>query len=348
MKAAIIELNHYHDEILPTLVYCLNRLGVAPDVYVPRRAARNNAFAFTNELRYRLRLTDGLARLRGTPARFSRYDLLVMNSIEPASVLRSAVRFREPTLAIVHNAGLLEEDEYLRYFDAPVRRPLVLGRHIAANLAPDMVDSWVAPVFMGDVPRPRQSGTGAIRLCVQGNVEFKRRDYGSLIAALAEISAERAGLQVRVVGRSGYSDGEAVRKMVRDRGLADVFSFSDDELSHSAFRSLVADSDFILPLLDPETGTLVPYYKTKLTSSMSMAVGIGVIPVSEAHLAKLYQVDRAAVTYPAGGLASGIREAMSLSTSERADRERNLADIREDVLQASVRNFAAALQRINV
>ena len=83
MKCALIEFNHYHDETLPSLVLMLNRLGIEPDVYVPRRAARKNAFVFATSLKYRLLIIDGIGRIRGTPTRAAKYDLAVLSSIEP-------------------------------------------------------------------------------------------------------------------------------------------------------------------------------------------------------------------------------------------------------------------------
>src|SRR2546429_581326 len=123
MRIALIELNAYHDEVLPTLVYLLNALGIIPDVYMPREAIRNDAFSFAKELQYGLFSTDGVGgRLRGTPSRRRRYDALIVNSLEPREHLRRLARSSQPTIGVVHNASLLVDDaEHRAFFEVESR-----------------------------------------------------------------------------------------------------------------------------------------------------------------------------------------------------------------------------------
>lgn len=355
MRVAVVEYNYWHDEILPTVVYAFNRLGAVPDVYVPSRAARKDAFAHAPSLRYRLRLIDDpsrvrdrLARIRGTPARYGRYDVLFVNSIEPAAALEAAASVDLPTIALIHNANLLEDDvTYRAFFAGPARQPLFLGRHVARNLGQRFGQGWLAPVFLGDAPVDA-ARDGRQRLCVSGNVEFVRRDYASLLEAIAELAPERSDFIVQVVGRSDSRDGRDLRERIAVRGLTDRFTFTSGEIGHGRYLSMVGSSDFILPLIDSGSGSLASYFEVKITSSMSMAIGLGVIPIADARLADLYQVGDVAVTYGPGDLADGIRAALGLPSAERVERRRRLFEIRADALEASVRNLAAALDRLGV
>ena len=237
MKVAVVEFNLHHDEILPSIVYALNELGVEPDVYVRVRAARRNAFAWAPRLRYRLETIDATttsgrvrARIRGTPSRFRRYDALVMNSIEPADVLDAAARIDLPTVAIVHNADQLGADaRYARFLADPSRRPMFLAPHIAASVGSAPGQDWLAPVYFGEVDEPDPSPDDRTTLCVQGNVQFIRRDYATFLAALEMLAHERTDFKVRIVGRSHWKDGRELRAQIDALGLSDRFVFTPPE-----------------------------------------------------------------------------------------------------------------------
>ena len=52
MKCAVIEWNNHHDEVVPSLVYGLNRLGIVPDVVLSEdRAIKKNAFSYATDSR---------------------------------------------------------------------------------------------------------------------------------------------------------------------------------------------------------------------------------------------------------------------------------------------------------
>ncbi len=310
MKVAVVEFNFYHDQVLPTVVYALNELGHKPDVYVTSRAAATNAFVLTHGLKYRLRLIDHaspiqgrLVRLRGTPARYGRYDLLFMNSLEPRTLLKRASRIDLPTLGFVHNANLLQDDaEYGRFFASPTRRPMYLGRHVARGLGAQHASAWIAPFYLGSPTDPPDVGDGRQRLCVAGNVEYVRRDDAALLDAVVDLAAERSDFVVRIVGRSGARDGRDLRARIAARGLGDRFTFTDGEIPYAEFLSLLATSDFILPLIESDVPAFAPYLSVKVTSSMLMAAGLEVIPIADARLARLYGVEDGAVSYEPGGL----------------------------------------------
>ena len=79
-----------------------------------------------------------------------------------------------------------------------------------------------------------------------------------------------------------------------------------------------------------------------------MSIGLRVIPIAEASLAGLYGVGEAAVTYGSGRLLDGIRQALEMSASERADRVALLGGVRSDALTTSVANVARTLEQLGV
>ena len=232
MRCALVEFNHYHDEVLPTFVWLLNRLDITPDVYMVERSARRRAFARSEGLRYRIRAVETMDRLGGLDWRRRRYDLAIVNSMEPPENLGRAAGLGVPVLGVVHNAHLLQDDAaYRAFFAARDHRPLVLGQHIAEQVGASAgAPWWISHVVFGAPPREARTPGGPTIFAVSGNVEFARRNYDSLLDAATTLAGEDAEFvvedrrPVHVRGREGVPRGgrvawprEPVRVLARAR-----------------------------------------------------------------------------------------------------------------------------------
>jgi hypothetical protein len=348
MRCALVEFNDYHDEVLPTFVWLLNRLAITPDVYMVERSERRRAFARSRTLRYRARSVETMDRLSGLAWRLRRYDLAIVNSMEPPEILGRVARMGVPVLGVVHNAHLLLDDAaYRAFFAAPDRGPLVLGQHIAERLGESAgAPWWISHVVFGAPKRePRTPGSPTI-FAVSGNVEFARRDYDALLEAAGALAAEDAPFGVRIVGRSTARDGKAFREAVESRGLGGRFEFSPGEIAHPRFFKLIADSDFSLPLIDTSRETFRAYLETKLASSVPFAIGLGVPIVASAPLATAYGIEGTGPAYPDGGLTGAMRQAISSTEEERSGWREAVATKRDAILEASLTNLRAAISAV--
>ena len=346
MRCALIEYNHYHEETLPTFVQLLNALGIEPDVYMVPRSRRRRPFALTSDLRFRERRAERIDWLLGLPFRLRRYELLIVNSMEPASNLERLGGSRTPLLGVMHNTELLSTDPaYGAFFANPKRQPLVLGRHIANHLAREGRSvRWILHVSFGR-PEPARA-EGPTIFAVSGNVEFTRRNYDSLLDAVAALVAEGTPMRIRIVGRSTTRDGRTLREEIARRNLASAFELSDREVPHPEFLQLLASSDFALPLLDHSADRLRAYFETKLASSIPFAIGLGVPLVIHRELAAAYGVEACGVGYDDGGLAEAMRTAVASSEQERAGWKAALESARADLLAASLANLREAIDEV--
>ena len=348
MRCALVEFNDYHDEVLPTFVWLLNRLDIVPDVYMVERSARRRAFAKSRGLRYRARSVETMDRLGGLAWRLRRYELAIINSMEPPEILGRVARLGVPVLGVVHNAHLLSDDAaYRDFFAAPDRGPLVLGQHIAEQVgAAAGAPWWISHVVFGVTKlEPRMPG-GLTIFAVSGNVEFARRDYDALLDAAEALAAEDAGFLVRIVGRSTSRDGKALREAVEARGLADRFEFSPGEIAHPRFFKLIADSDFSLPLIDTSRDTFRAYLETKLASSVPFAIGLNVPLVASAAIVRAYGIEGTGPAYRDGGLTEAMRRATASTDEERSAWREALVAKRDAILEASLANLRAAIAAV--
>src|SRR5947207_13853933 len=98
MRCALVEFNPFHDEVLPTFTWLLNRLGIEPDVYLVERSARRRPFGRSEGMRFRIRSVEWMDRLWGLPFRLRRYQLMIVNSMEPAAILDRVAGLDVPLL----------------------------------------------------------------------------------------------------------------------------------------------------------------------------------------------------------------------------------------------------------
>jgi len=298
-------------------------------------------------MRFRIRSVEWMDRLWGLPFRLRRYQLMIVNSMEPAAILDRVAGLDLPLLGVVHNPSLfLEDAAYRAFFAAPQRRLVVLGEHIARNLAPSPGPvPWISHVVFGPARRdldPLRPTT----FVVSGNVEFQRRNYDALLEAASALSAEEQPFRIRIVGRSWTPDGKTFHREVDARGLADRFEFSRGEIDHPQFFDLVAGSDFSLPLIDATYERFRSYLETKLASSVPFAIGLGVPLVSHEELVRAYRVEGTGPAYEDGGLPDAMRRAIASDAAERAAWRTAIAAKREAILGASLANLRDAIATV--
>ena len=233
---------------------------------------------------------------------------------------------------------------------------VVMARHIVRAVPESFPAHWMLPVVhVNDATANQWPEPEAKRqVCVQGFVDFKRHNYKSLLDALAELRT--AGLQnwqVHIVGRNHIPAGKLLRKQVAERGLAAYFSFSRrpficTDVSYKNFYKIIAQTEFLLPLVDGAGQVYSAYLTEKLSSAVIVAMGLGRIPVLHAKLAALYGIEDAAVAYPDGGLADALRRAFGLAPERLLALRAALWKKRTEELLASRESIRLALHELGL
>jgi glycosyltransferase involved in cell wall biosynthesis len=126
---------------------------------------------------------------------------------------------------------------------------------------------------------------------IQGTVQADRRDYAALFEALEDIKRNRpdvsSAIAVYVIGRTTFS-GKQLLQQLKDAAKEDLIYHIKTVESDNMYLSLMRKSDVILPLAHRHIPGHRPYFETKLTSSISLALALGVPVIAQYEFFAFY------------------------------------------------------------
>lgn len=365
---AIIEAHKFHDELLPTAVTVLRDLGFRCRLFLSSTPVEKGILRYSGtesgavqpafgERRDQtlLRRAYHLAR-RAILGRGYREQRLVtwvnqhcaaawVNSLDTDTGRRIAASLRIPVLGVVHNARRIVPEGQRSGMGF---QPFVLANHISDFLRSSQVESRVFhPIHLGSSSDLSLSDKS--RFCVQGNFEFSRRNYTSLLSALDHLTKNPPGeaFLVRVVGRRNL-DLTRFEDWVGRCGAREHFEVFDDVLAYSDYYGRIRECEFILPMIDRSACQYWAYYEDTASSTINLAIAFGVIPVVNKELAMIYGIEEACVLYEGDLLELGMRQALELEPGERLEKRKHLREIRDRWYQKTKSEITEALAECGV
>lgn len=113
---------------------------------------------------------------------------------------------------------------------------------------------------------------GELWITIPGQVEQHRRDYETLIRAVAS-ARNLINTQFLFLGRSDgkNADGIALKELCRELGVAAQFKFWDGFVANETFHSYLKQSDIIMPLIHPGNDGYEKYLKYQISGSYNLA-----------------------------------------------------------------------------
>ena len=352
MRCAVLEFTRSHTITLPLLVRILNDLGEKPDVYLRDDVIAGRPFAASTKLRFRLRRAQGLrAVFPGLTRRLRSYDLLVANTLEHRAAFATLSRLSVPTLALVHNLDLVAQDkDYMDYFGHPRRHPLVLSHHIHAAATRRLNPGFIAPVLEVD-PYPFDAPRAGYTLfCVQGQLEYSRRNYPALLDAVEGLVREGyRRFATLVLGRTDKPDSRVFRRSVEKRALRSFVHLSVHDIPTPDFYRFLSLSHFVLPLVDRSNDALIRYFRSKVTTSLFVTLGMGIPWVADAEFACACDLRGCAIAHRDGRLMEGMKNAMEIREHHPdgyKELRKALLAKKINLIEESTRSVRAAISQV--
>jgi L-rhamnose mutarotase len=350
LKCAIVEYEDYHDQVIPSMVYALNKLGVAVDVYLTQNAMENRVFCYdVEDFSYTIKPIEGMiARMRERSLKYREYNFVIFNTLEPNDKVDTLKRIQNvidettPLIGVIHHTHVLSPalKEFCHHKN---RYPLVLAKHIVDHLKKQNIHAhWIPFAYHGQVNKEKFK---KLTFCIPGILAPTRKDYSELLDAIECLANSGKDFQVYFVGRNYYKESEAFKKLLDKRDIRQYCVFTEGFIDYKEFYEIVAASHFIISHVDIDQATKESLHKYKVTSSLYTAAGLGVIPIVDRHIAAVYALEHAGLVHD-NDLASAMETASDLTRERIQFLIQNLDMARESMLRDTVKNMESLIKTI--
>lgn len=116
---------------------------------------------------------------------------------------------------------------------------------------------------------------GDIYVTVAGNIEYKRRDYDSLIQ-FVKTEKEPSHIKFIILGDIDKKDGPDFLQTLNCEGITDRFIFFHGFVKDELFHSYLLKSDYLLPLIHPNIRDAQSYTCDKISGTFVIAACYGI------------------------------------------------------------------------
>jgi len=331
IRIAVVELNPRHDELFPTWLRLAKISGYRIDFFISPLHESRDIFSVLESPGPKCFLTSspelGDAMYQKILKRFctiylrarallllkTKYDLVIANSVERENNYWMLFRYlNKPMLAVMHNSNLLVGNKQFDHLAKERSTSIVvLSKHIQSFLAQHEVSSYrIYPIAAPGNASFSDSDKDEHTFCVQGNIDFHRRNYDSLLNAACQLKENGIRCNFRIVGGLNRSAG-ILQEKIEQLGVSDYFTFKSDTESYRDYYKAIGGCRFMLILIDDSRMIYRPFFEDKCTSSLNVALGLDVIPVVNQRFAEVYGISGFSVLYESDDVYSGIRSALS-------------------------------------
>ena len=363
MKIAVVELGGRHDEVFPAWLHLANRNGYTIDFFVTPVHQARDIFSLLDSPRPKCFLTTSqdlgnsamskvlqrlhavFLRIRALVLLNSKYDVVIANSIDIGHYYQSFLRYvNKPMLTVLHNGyALIAKSEYEALRNESKFSVVVLSKHIQTFLAQHEIASYPIHATLrlkaGSLDDCRKHES---TFCIQGYINFDRRNYDSLLEAASKLKEENVQCNFKIVGRLGRSSRTMQRKLA-ELGVSEYFTFVGDAESYLDFYRAIGSCRFLLVLVDDSRMIYSPFFEDKCTSSLGVSLGLDVIPIVNRRLAEAYDIADCSVLYESDDVYSGIVSALSCESKKIDSLANNMKRTRQKFADDSEIEFRKAI-----
>lgn len=250
------------------------------------------------------------------------FDKIIFNTAQ-GKIIKRFLRFPFPKSTVfygtLHDIKKLKKSHTQRFISRKVKKYFLLHHYLEKKVRQEQYDQlqfavYYPVLFPQFAPKNTPKSKGEVWICVPGQVENKRRDYSGLFQSI-----EKQGLSHRVkillLGRCAHQsgDGTFVKNEIKRLSLESHIQLYDEFIDTELYHQVVAQCDYILPLIHPQTASM-ELYEHQITGAFNLAVGYQLPLLLEKDFARDHFTDFETVIYKKTNLASCLNTLEAIST----------------------------------
>jgi hypothetical protein len=174
----------------------------------------------------------------------------------------------------------------------------------------------------------------------------ERRSFASLLEAARRLAASgRRDFTIRIVTMTSR-ELELLRHYVDEAGLSARFAFATGVQRYRDYYGSIAGCGGLFFLLEASSYVYRPYIEFKVSSSLGVAIGLGVPPILERGAAAVLGLQDVSYTHEPGRLDEAIVAALSATDDERRALQARLETTRRAFLRESAEEMKRAIEAV--
>lgn len=328
-KALIVEVNDFHNEVLPGFIKYFYNLGIKCDVLVTDKAIKENVFfnipdeMFGNVYSARRYIIKQILRSKAV----EKYKYIIFSSNYNYTlgerISDHLVFLNQYVDKIIFTAHHLY---HLKPEDAANKKFIILN-HLAK---PEFENMVVNPHYFGkiEIKNNKNPNTAFI---ISGGIEQRRRDY--LLLKELEKAGENNNFKITAAGA----------KIEKD--LLPDFCECTGRLNFQDLYKNIEKSDFILLLLDPDYQEHQKYFQSTSSGSVQLSLGFLKPCIIQRKYADTYGFteDNAIIYNNREDFLSAVQKAVNMTNSEYLQMQTNLKIKADKTYELSLKNLKRLL-----
>ena len=210
----------------------------------------------------------------------------------------------------VHQVEKLHSSSSQRSISRKVKKYLVLNDYLlpaAQQAIPTAkVASYYPVFFKPEQPTGISKPVNELWVCIPGHIEYKRRDYETLITAWTSISNKPA---VKfILGNAATKDGGLLHSRLAELGIADDFVLFDGFVSDAVQHTYLQQCDAVMPLIHPDIAERSIYLTGQISGNFNLAFGHKKPLLMHEAFATFEDFKQTSLFYKRAGLTSLLQE----------------------------------------
>ena len=274
-KAALIEFYRYHHECLYSQILFLENSGYEVVLFCDEKVKPViDGFNLNIEiLFFDFKKLSSLFRLRKILIR-RKFDNVILNTAQGNIALKFCLLPFPKNMHFagnIHNLKKLGRSRGQAFISRKIKNYYVLDEYIlpATKSYPQFNFAAYYPAFFPSFNLIEFTDKNKdVWICIPGSIEYRRRDYDSLIDIASNCDDD---VKFILLGNASRGDGTDFIEKIKAADVADKFVYFEKFVNNRSFYSYIHASDYLLPLIHPNTPSVEDYKQFKISGIFPLA-----------------------------------------------------------------------------
>ncbi len=331
-NVAVIEIGGSHDECLLSQFFALKQRGCRV-CFIGTEAIwlRNTSFHALVDVFIPVKLAQGaladFLTMRRLNSYFQVHNIrkVILNTAQGGHVRNLCLTAKKSTefIGIIHTLRKFNGSFTQKVISKKIKKYLVLNDYFLTQIQPAEGQKISAfyPLRFPSFDISPSDNKSSKQITIIGGVENRRKDLVGSVGLMKQL--EDLDLHFVFLGKSDPNNEgvQQFKETLRENGLLDHVTMYDHFVDEKEFDRVVKQSDFIWPLVHPETESAVEYFRNQIPGALNVALGYKIPLLVHADYVQEWKDLKHAASYRLETFRSDLEKALANQEELKSDLE---------------------------